>query len=1231
MIQEARVFNETPISPRKCRILLTKVIFLLYSGETFSRQEATALFFGATKLFQHKDAALRQMVYLAIKELCPLAEDTIMVTASIMKDVQPNIEAIYRPNAIRALSRVVDPSMVQGLERFFKSAIVDKNTSISSAALVSAYQLHLAARDVVRRWGNEAQEAINPKSGGGGAFSGAGSYLGWGGQGGGHAAAQQQNAFAVVPSSSYITQYHALGLLYLIRAGDRMAVTKLVQQFGPLNRSMIRSPYAVCMLVRFAAKVAEEDPNLRGAMMELLEGWLRHKSDMVNYEAARVLCEMRGVTVTEIARPIAVLQLFLSSTKSTLKFAAIRTLAKLAQTQPAAVQACNVDMENLITDPNRSVATYAITTLLKTGNEASVDRLMKQISGFMSEISDEFKVIVVDAIRSLCLKFPSKQNAMLTFLSGVLRDEGGYEFKRAVVEAIFDMVSFIGDCKEAALAHLCEFIEDCEFTKLSVRILHLLGVEGPKMAEPHKYIRYIYNRVILENAIVRAAAVNSLAKFGLGDKALTSRIVILLERCLDDVDDEVRDRAAMNLRVLREGQLADRLAPKDSMFKLSALEASLQAYLQDASASTSKGFNAQEVPRITREEQRQEDLRAKSEAANKVAMATDSKGAGSSTGPGTATGAAAAAAATASANGAANGADATKMYEEQMQAVPQLADYGPLLKSSKKATELTESETEYVVSVVTHVFAEHIVLQYNVTNTLSDTVLDNVAVVVGGAFEIGLSEDFIVQAPSLTQAEPSGTVYVSFTRDGGSSQFPQGSLTSTLRFLSREVDPSTGEAEAEGYDDQYEMSEFELGTSDYVSERWADWNREWDELGSKSASTETFALTALESLKGELCGRAEPSHKLYHVISADVLTGRTPSRHPFFPSSCMRDAGGSVWDATSRGHRAAELDICAYPQLGRPRRDNTGHVTRAGTLSYDVCRQGRGRHHGAVGAWRQRGGGPAHHWCHCLRARRQSSGVVASGVLNQIVLYGTVCFHLAPALCNPYAFRHVPVCLLSVGLVQSIQACLLCACLDPHPAGHAWPPGPRQATRLAFGVFPLFSPTIGSSAWRGSSAKGRTRCLHPFGQTLCVCVCVCADSAAAQQEQRLARKPAGCRQAVLRTRSEQKSPPPRRVNALALPAGTKHGALPVKGQVLKCSKVSGWAPPRWPERINQASQCGSAPLAQPAPRQARARTHGRVRHGPMAIKQGAREARGGVQVVLCTVGTYILDTASLVR
>jgi hypothetical protein len=69
-------------------------------------------------------------------------------------------------------------------------------------------------------------------------------------------------------------------------------------------------------------------------------------------------------------------------------------------------------MESLISDQNRSIATLAITTLLKTGNESSVDRLMKQMTNFMSDIADEFKIVVVEAIRSLCLKFPLKYRSL---------------------------------------------------------------------------------------------------------------------------------------------------------------------------------------------------------------------------------------------------------------------------------------------------------------------------------------------------------------------------------------------------------------------------------------------------------------------------------------------------------------------------------------------------------------------------------------------------------------------------------------------------------------------------------------------------------------------------------------------------------------------------------------------------------------------------------------------------
>lgn len=137
--------------------------------------------------------------------------------------------------------------MIVGLERFFKTAIVDRNPSIASASLVSSYHLHPIARDIIKRWSNECTEALSAKP------------------------VPYSSASATShQSSSAIVQYHALGLLYLIRSGDRMAVTKLIQGMsaggaGARNSlggggGGLRSPYAICMLIRFAAKVMEEDP-----------------------------------------------------------------------------------------------------------------------------------------------------------------------------------------------------------------------------------------------------------------------------------------------------------------------------------------------------------------------------------------------------------------------------------------------------------------------------------------------------------------------------------------------------------------------------------------------------------------------------------------------------------------------------------------------------------------------------------------------------------------------------------------------------------------------------------------------------------------------------------------------------------------------------------------------------------------------------------------------------------
>ena len=78
---------------------------------------------------------------------------------------------------------------------------------------------------------------------------------------------------------------------------------------------------------------------------------------MVIYEAARAICSLPGVDAQDLAPAITCLQLLLSSPKPAVKLAAVRTLSAVSQANPLAVSKCNEEMESLISDGNRSIAT----------------------------------------------------------------------------------------------------------------------------------------------------------------------------------------------------------------------------------------------------------------------------------------------------------------------------------------------------------------------------------------------------------------------------------------------------------------------------------------------------------------------------------------------------------------------------------------------------------------------------------------------------------------------------------------------------------------------------------------------------------------------------------------------------------------------------------------------------------------------------------------------------------
>ena len=176
---------------------------------------------------------------------------------------------------------------------------MDKSPVVASAVLVSAMHLLAGNAEIIKRWTNEIQEAVQSKSAMvapcpaltdieqtqrhtvrlAAATSlrrpselSAHIHL--------HAARHDRPRarFAgrtATPSSSLRctcaevvihlqVQFHAVALLHALRAGDRLAVSKLVASLtkgSGMGASSVRSPLAQCLLVRYVAQVCPA-PNL---------------------------------------------------------------------------------------------------------------------------------------------------------------------------------------------------------------------------------------------------------------------------------------------------------------------------------------------------------------------------------------------------------------------------------------------------------------------------------------------------------------------------------------------------------------------------------------------------------------------------------------------------------------------------------------------------------------------------------------------------------------------------------------------------------------------------------------------------------------------------------------------------------------------------------------------------------------------------------------------------------
>jgi len=860
VVQQVRVFNETRLRPDRCLQVLTQLMFLVNRGERLTSSEATEVFFAATKLFSCDDAALRRMTYLAIKALAHTAEEVIIVVNCLTKDITSTVDT-RRANALRVLCKIMDATMVAQVERYLRQALVDRNPNVASAALLSAETLLRAgkAEAVVRRWVSEATQALN--------------------------------------HPHPIVQYHALSLLYTMRHRDRQAVSKLVQDVA---RQGARSPMSAMLLLRYIGEILETDTllddGLRQQYVGFLESMLRHRSELVVVEAARVLLAVSTVEESTLQTAANALQMLLISPKPVVRYAAARTLCQVASLKPAAVAPLNRDIESLVADPNRAVATAAVTTLLRTGTETSIDRLLQSVSRFLHELGDDFRVTVIQAIRTLTLKYPHKHVALVRFLGEALRSEGGLRFKQATVDTLRELIERIPDCRSECLSHFIELVEDCEYPMLSVQVLHMLGEWGPQAPTPSSYVRTIYNRIILESPMVRAAAVSALARFA-SVPELASSIRMLLRQCLLDADDEVRDRAAFALELLGDHveaaeSISDassdaesvteykRLQPAPLDVPLESLEKALVEYLGhdlylhsafDVNAARSSALKPTQRPG------------AAATAGERLSSAT------------TATAAATAVAPTAAACTATDTEGIQRsefrgalLANETLHAL----GYRTAPFKSSATCALTDTDAEFLVVAMKHVYPQGLVLQFRVLNTLEDQMLQECSVELDTKELTSLKIRESIPASLVRYSEPSWCFVILESPDPDAELLVPdfGVVPAKLVYRVSEVDPLTQEPlDAQGFPDTFTLEELELELKDYIQPLVLtdSFDNVWSEMEASAATVrETYVLphetvaTAVEAVADYLamapCGDSlavSSSATQHELLLAGIFLG----------------------------------------------------------------------------------------------------------------------------------------------------------------------------------------------------------------------------------------------------------------------------------------------------------------------------------------------------------------------
>lgn len=432
--------------------------------------------------------------------------------SSLLQDINSNNQQFLhlKGNAIRLLGKIVDSSTLPSIERYLKQSLSLGSESISSAVMLVLLQISRESKEVLRHWISEITNVLSS-------------------------------------GSTSISKYHAMIVYFMAKQNDLTAMNKIVAQ----SKSSYDHPYTLTLIQR---------------IISFLD-WKEHKSsrehrifkssiDMTTLELLKgYFVNMIGEK-DELSQITSSMKAYFNSKRQILRFAMVKLFNLRKNRKIYIEEQLEKLLESQLNDENPYISTLTVGALLRTKNVLNIQNILEKMSSCLDYLTDDFKNSMVSAIRTSLNLEPSNSHSVFEFLQKVLRSESSFECKLNTVNAIIDLTCKFEQCEDSlGLVILIEFLEDCEFPEISLKILNFIGEKGPFTKDPSRFVLPLINRLVLDGNIVRFSAIGALTKFAINCENLKESIISVLLEQNGDYENNIRERILLSVSYIDAGTM----------------------------------------------------------------------------------------------------------------------------------------------------------------------------------------------------------------------------------------------------------------------------------------------------------------------------------------------------------------------------------------------------------------------------------------------------------------------------------------------------------------------------------------------------------------------------------------------------------------------------------------------------------------------------------------------------